>query len=156
MAATAHMTLGAESPFSPMMASSFPGGVSYDMGSIPTESTDTNQEARRMTTPPIKEETADARPRGVFFDINANPNLSPVSGSTSSSRKTLKVPGKKQAITSDRPKEWWDKQQLALQRQTTTGGTYFDFDVPEHLPNSPQCPAHPLHASGGRGVCVVR
>lgn len=30
----------------------------------------------------------------------------------------------------------------------------FEFDIPEHLPNSPICPANPKHKSGGVGVCV--
>lgn len=30
----------------------------------------------------------------------------------------------------------------------------FDWDIPEHLPNSPLCPANPKHPSGGTGVCV--
>jgi hypothetical protein len=31
----------------------------------------------------------------------------------------------------------------------------FALTVPEHLPNSPLCPANPRHVSGGTGVCVV-
>lgn len=30
----------------------------------------------------------------------------------------------------------------------------FEFDMPEHLPNSPMCPANVNHKSGGTGVCV--
>ena len=30
----------------------------------------------------------------------------------------------------------------------------FVLSVPEHLPNSPVCPKHPKHKSGGMGVCV--
>lgn len=30
----------------------------------------------------------------------------------------------------------------------------FDFDLPEHLPSSPMCPANKRHRSGGTGVCV--
>jgi len=33
---------------------------------------------------------------------------------------------------------------------------YFDFDLPSHRAGSPSCPAHPLNASRGRGLCVVR
>jgi len=95
-----------------------------------------------MTTPPIKEETVDAKPRGVFFDINANPELSPVSRSTTSSRKRLRIREKKHPIT-EKPKEWWEQQSRVLQKQTTKGSEYFDFDVAEHLPNSTECPAHP-------------
>lgn len=31
----------------------------------------------------------------------------------------------------------------------------FAFDIPEHLPSSPICPAHPKNKSKGKGVCVV-
>lgn len=30
----------------------------------------------------------------------------------------------------------------------------FEFDLPEHLPTSPMCPANKKHKSGGTGVCV--
>ena len=30
----------------------------------------------------------------------------------------------------------------------------FEFDLPEHLPNSPMCPANEKHKSGGTGICV--
>ncbi|OMP87201.1 hypothetical protein BK809_0007287 [Diplodia seriata] len=30
----------------------------------------------------------------------------------------------------------------------------FAWDVPEHLPDSPLCPLHPKHRSGGKGICV--
>ncbi|MCJ1297859.1 accessory factor associated with RNA polymerase II [Hypocenomyce scalaris] len=30
----------------------------------------------------------------------------------------------------------------------------FQLQVPEHLPNSPLCPRHPKHKSGGTGICV--
>jgi hypothetical protein len=30
----------------------------------------------------------------------------------------------------------------------------FDWDIPDHLPSSPLCPANPKHISGGTGICV--
>lgn len=30
----------------------------------------------------------------------------------------------------------------------------FEFDLPEHLPSSPMCPANKKHKSGGTGICV--
>lgn len=33
---------------------------------------------------------------------------------------------------------------------------FFSFDIPEHLPSSPLCPANSKHKSKGRGICVVR
>lgn len=31
----------------------------------------------------------------------------------------------------------------------------FEWDVPDHLPNSPLCPLSPKHKSGGRAVCPL-
>lgn len=35
------------------------------------------------------------------------------------------------------------------------GISFFEFDMPEHLPSSPMCPANPMHRLKGKGVCVV-
>lgn len=31
----------------------------------------------------------------------------------------------------------------------------FEINVPDHLPNSPLCPANPMHPSKGQGVCPM-
>lgn len=31
----------------------------------------------------------------------------------------------------------------------------FELNVPDHLPNSPLCPANPKHPSKGRGICPL-
>lgn len=50
-------------------------------------------------------------------------------------------------------KEWWEVP-VALNRHETVTHGAFEFDMPEHLPNSPMCPANKRHASGGTGICV--
>ncbi|KAK4456698.1 hypothetical protein QBC42DRAFT_237978 [Cladorrhinum samala] len=176
-------------------------------------------EATRVHTPPYKEDTADGRPRGLFFDVN-NPtsrNTSNDSDSTTTStrrthsnssskrfRDRSRSPvnpgakGRKSPASSLRTstsvggigkhnnassgsistsKEWWEQQQHLHQQagrsgtpvQSNKGGgrercrtnptgkaALFEFDVPEHLPSSPMCPANPKNVkSAGKGVCVV-
>lgn len=50
-------------------------------------------------------------------------------------------------------KEWWEVP-AATPRWSDLGPKSFEFDLPEHLPNSPMCPANKKHKSGGTGVCV--
>ncbi|TGJ85824.1 hypothetical protein E0Z10_g2903 [Xylaria hypoxylon] len=49
-------------------------------------------------------------------------------------------------------KEWWEvsvpTSYAALDQRS------FKFDLPEHFPSSPMCPANKRHKSGGTGVCV--
>lgn len=68
-------------------------------------------------------------------------------------------------------REWWERLPDQLQRRAapaapveappaatagarTPGRAGFAFDVPEHLPNSPLCPANQKHRSGATGMCV--
>lgn len=134
---------------------------------------DTTQKAIRVDTPPLKEDTADGKPRGLFFDVSgpsdAGPNDSGAGGSESTSTRASKKETHKteaQGLLSEtkRRREWWDPSPKTLAAATTTAASRrdlirkaaaFEFDVPEHLPNSPMCPANPKHKSGGKGVCVV-
>lgn len=43
---------------------------------------------------------------------------------------------------------------VAIRREDVVSPKSFEFDLPEHLPNSPMCPANKKHRSGGTGVCV--
>lgn len=52
-----------------------------------------------------------------------------------------------------RGKEWWEVPNV-VPRYEDLGPKTFAFDLPEHLPNSPMCPANKKHKSGGTGVCV--
>ncbi|KAI8624543.1 hypothetical protein F5Y19DRAFT_480564 [Xylariaceae sp. FL1651] len=64
-------------------------------------------------------------------------------------------------------KEWWEvevpvpssyetaenRHQMLKTMAANTQRT-FEFNIPEHLPTSPMCPANKRHKSGGTGVCV--
>lgn len=50
-------------------------------------------------------------------------------------------------------KEWWEVP-CAVPRWEDMGPKSFEFDMPEHLPTSPMCPANKKHKLGGAGVCV--
>lgn len=57
------------------------------------------------------------------------------------------------------PREWWEQMpQRGCRRDIPvaigTSANKFEFDIPEHLPSSPMCPANKRHKSGGTGVCV--
>ncbi|KAI1749924.1 hypothetical protein F4782DRAFT_533005 [Xylaria castorea] len=50
-------------------------------------------------------------------------------------------------------KEWWEVSVPVSYSQVDQRAA-FRFDLPEHLPSSPMCPANKRHKSGGTGVCV--
>ncbi|GAP86344.1 putative RNA polymerase ii accessory cdc73 protein [Rosellinia necatrix] len=54
--------------------------------------------------------------------------------------------------TAPTPKEWWEAEMPTSFAMTSQRP--FKFDLPEHLPTSPMCPANKRHPSGGTGVCV--
>ncbi|KAB5572094.1 hypothetical protein GE09DRAFT_1216693 [Coniochaeta sp. 2T2.1] len=147
-------------------------------------------EARRITTPPLKEATADGRVRSLFTEVdNFGPdearsdadNRSQMStvnngggGSTGSHTVESSSEGSKlnmayrKAAAADATGgghiHWFDskkeedekKKQLLREKKKNMkkhpGG--FSLAMPEHLPNSPLCPANPKNPSGGTGVCV--
>ncbi|KAI1192139.1 hypothetical protein F5B17DRAFT_445051 [Nemania serpens] len=56
-------------------------------------------------------------------------------------------------------KEWWEvsvPRSFGEVDSSSASGSRraFRFDLPEHLPSSPMCPANKRHKSGGTGVCV--
>lgn len=51
--------------------------------------------------------------------------------------------------------EWWECiPDDPVRRNPFKKTAAFEFQVPEHLPSSPMCPANPKHVSGGMGLCV--
>jgi len=58
--------------------------------------------------------------------------------------------GLKPAILIDRLSETSASQAALAQVRRTP----FTLNIPEHLPNSPLCPRHPLFIGKGNGVCV--
>ncbi|KAI1265578.1 hypothetical protein F5Y18DRAFT_435540 [Xylariaceae sp. FL1019] len=56
-------------------------------------------------------------------------------------------------------KQWWDvpvpiPAEFEDKRVRHAEQRGFEFDIAEHLPTSPMCPANKRHVSGGTGVCV--
>ncbi|KAI1386448.1 uncharacterized protein F4822DRAFT_444841 [Hypoxylon trugodes] len=124
-------------------------------------------EATRVQTPPLRESGRNAaRPRSFFFDISTPPirDCSSSSGSerdepqhspppTSEPTKEQDKPKNNEENKRDSGKEWWEVP-VAVPRYEVMAPSSFEFDMPEHLPNSPMCPANKRHKSGGTGVCV--
>ncbi|KAL8897396.1 MAG: hypothetical protein Q9207_007238 [Kuettlingeria erythrocarpa] len=129
-------------------------------------------EARRIGTPPLPGEKS--KLRGFFFDYNA-PLLSTMQRSEGSwphapMNKTPlphRPPGLNSAeqgstttprsVGSRTPRDVmdvdWFRIEMAID-EAKHEREAFELNVPEHLPNSPLCPKHPKHKSGGKGVCV--
>ncbi|EGX96211.1 RNA polymerase II accessory factor, Cdc73 [Cordyceps militaris CM01] len=122
------------------MTNTFPGG-----------------EAMRVSTPPMDEDTADGRPRGFFGPLTPpepgtadsqtymTPMTSFASPKYNAHRMSMAVPSR----------EWWEaKPQKSPRHDDPSKVARFEFDIPEHLPNSPMCPANLRHKHGGTGLCV--
>ncbi|KAI0132065.1 hypothetical protein BJ170DRAFT_592046 [Xylariales sp. AK1849] len=108
-------------------------------------------EACRIKTPPLRHRSKDGtRPsRAFFMDVSQHSHPSsdsPPSGSHSDTAATNRS-------EKAHDKEWWEVP-LAVPRWEDMGPKSFEFDLPEHLPSSPMCPANKKHKSGGTGVCV--
>ncbi|MCJ1466236.1 hypothetical protein MMC07_004855 [Pseudocyphellaria aurata] len=115
---------------------SSPDGPSY----LPSE-------ARRINTPPLPK---GEQLRGFFFDYNApcDTVLAPSPESAETHSPTSRERRKQHNSGID-----WYKVKLEADEARDEQQT-FDFNVPEHLLNSPLCPRNSKHPSGGKGVCV--
>ena len=109
-------------------------------------------EARRINTPPI----GSHKPRGFFFDYTAPPSEDPSPLPERSAMSPTSVDSQtmsdKQRRISDT--EWY-KVKLDAIEADSIAREQFALQVPDHLPNSPLCPRHPKHKSGGTGVCPM-
>lgn len=76
------------------------------------------------------------------------------SSSASSARIAPRVFSYRKGVDGER-REWWDEPKALVRRDPVKGVSFFEFDMPEHLPSSPMCPANPMHRLKGKGVCVV-
>ncbi|KAI1409594.1 hypothetical protein F5Y13DRAFT_203266 [Hypoxylon sp. FL1857] len=122
-------------------------------------------EATRVQTPPLHESGQHRdRPRSFFFDISTPPAHSDSGDEQDESRypppqsvihDNEKFRSEQESGESKRDsgKEWWEVP-VAVPRYEALAPSSFEFDMPEHLPNSPMCPANKRHKSGGTGVCV--
>ena len=113
------------------------------------------KEAMRVPTPPWDEGTTDGNPRGYLTEGTLP--------ATNEKDALLKQPhasksprhGLPRRSLSGRSKEWWKNASVKpVRNDPFNRGKVFEFDVPEHLPNSPLCPANKQHSGGGKGLCV--
>ena len=103
-------------------------------------------EARRINTPPLPTDATSSgikNTRGFFFDYNAppEPKFPPhvVENNTHADRPR-------------RDSDWYRVKMHAIDAEEILR-EQLAASVPEHLPNSPLCPRHPKHKSGGTGEC---
>ncbi|MCJ1415923.1 accessory factor associated with RNA polymerase II [Xylographa parallela] len=111
-------------------------------------------EARRVGTPPLPSGEGHNRPlRGFFFDFcppgedehAESPSWQASSYSGKSSKTSERGSG---SSDHGNERDWFRVRVKTFSNQNT-----FEFDVPDHLPNSPLCARNPKHSSGGKGIC---
>lgn len=114
-------------------------------------------EARRIHTPPLPTgSTGAGKFRGFFFDYNAP--LTPTSASPE--RATVAAAAVVDATNAHarpgagarRNSDWYRVKTDAIEAEGVSWEQLAGA-VPEHFPNSPLCPRHPKHKSGGAGEC---
>lgn len=131
------MYLGADGERHPVVEMTSRDGPAY----LPSE-------ARRIGTPPLTSSLG--LQHGFFLDEYTS------SDSTSSPKAEDKqgVNGNRdQELNATAEADWY---QARVAAETAKDAQFrIDFNVPEHLPNSPLCPIHPKNRhTGGKGVCV--
>lgn len=106
-------------------------------------------EARRIGTPPLSTCSPGIR-QGFFLDEY------PSSESTSSPRTEERQMGngnRDPELSGGAEADWYLARVAAEKMKDAQ--FQFDFNIPDHLPNSPLCPRHPKNRhTGGRGICV--
>lgn len=118
-----------------------------------------------MDVPPLRTDTADGKPRSLFMDIK-HPDIKHADQDEKSSSPTTSIDDDQSVRVEPRVfsyrkgqtpgnRQWWDEPKAAVRRDPVKDLSFFEFNMPEHLPNSPMCPAHPLHKGKGKLVCVV-
>ncbi|KAG8358298.1 hypothetical protein FVEN_g4250 [Fusarium venenatum] len=111
-------------------------------------------EARRIKTPPLTEGTANGRPRSFFTETVAPADVEEVDIQTSSSRRHSLQTVYHKSYAPDTT-EWWERiPKQPVRKNPFQGPATFEFELQEHLPSSPICPANEKHVGGGKGVCV--
>ncbi|KAK2613646.1 hypothetical protein N8I77_000546 [Diaporthe amygdali] len=109
-------------------------------------------EAMSVAPPAIKQ-SAGGKPRSFFIDAKHPSSMNDSTPSSASSART-KAFSYPKGVEAER-REWWDEPNALVRRDPVKGISFFEFDLPEHLPSSPTCPANPRHKLRGKGVCVV-
>ena len=117
--------------------------------SAPNAPTFLPSEARKISTPPLSPSgTKTGKCWGLFFALDA------VSEGENLPRRQADIDKPKVTPTdgdtdADTGINWF---RVSVGFETVED--QFQLHVPEHLPNSPLCPRHPKHKSGGTGICV--
>lgn len=111
-----------------------------------------------MSTPPMDEDTADGKPRGFFSSLmpplSADKDIESLDASTAPSNAAPKYNAHRMSVAVP-SREWWEQQpSKPPRREDASLIAKFEFDIPEHLPTSPMCPANVKHKSVGTGMCV--
>lgn len=108
-----------------------------------------------VETPPLKHLTASGKPRSLFMDIqHPVPCEDESSNSPSTFNSKPRVLSYRKSQAGEK-REWWDAPKTTIRRDPVKDVSVFEFDLPEHLPSSPMCPANPKHKGRGKLVCVV-
>ncbi|EEU40776.1 uncharacterized protein NECHADRAFT_25867, partial [Fusarium vanettenii 77-13-4] len=110
-------------------------------------------EAVRIKTPPLGEDTASGSPRSFFTELvppfeNDTVSFLPGPSARRNSLQTVR----RRSIT-PQVREWWEQIPQRPEQDPFAQVPTFEFQVPEHLPNSPMCPANMRHKDGA-GLCV--
>lgn len=113
------------------------------------------QEAAHVDTPPLKQLTTTGKPRSLFMDIKHPIPLEEESSNGSDSIKATPRVFTYRAGQVAEKKEWWDAPKGTTKTEPVKDVSFFEFDLPEHLPTSPMCPANPKYKGKGKLVCVV-
>ncbi|MCJ1277759.1 accessory factor associated with RNA polymerase II [Puttea exsequens] len=106
-------------------------------------------EARRVNTPPLPSSSpSKSAPRGFFFDYSA-----PTAEDSARMHKIRSETSGRAGSVSET--EWYRVKMNAIDNETFLSRQEYVASVPDHLPNSPLCPRHPRHKSGGTGDCPI-
>ena len=103
-------------------------------------------EACRVSTPPLPESfPGKGKHRGFFFDYQA-----PQVQNSAPHDPPRSLSAERVGSVSDT--EWYRRKLDTIDTECDSPEE-FVASVPEHLPNSPLCPRHPMHRSSGKGIC---
>ena len=113
-------------------------------------------EARRIHTPPLPTDATSpgvGKARGFFFDYNAPSTLPSFPERPADANANAAVSGNGSGGGPPRrDSDWYRVKMNAIEAEAMTREE-LAVSVPEHFPNSPLCPRHPKHRSGGMGEC---
>ncbi|KAK8010480.1 hypothetical protein PG990_009445 [Apiospora arundinis] len=125
-------------------------GFFFDLGQYPSPDKHARSPLRQQQTASVPEPSPRRR-RPTVHGAGDEPKNQKGSGGDPNKAGSNKQSG---GSTKSATKEWWEVPISVLHWDDVRASRTFEFDMPEHLPNSPMCPANKKHKSGGTGVCV--